>query len=57
MLNYSRSLAGFAARARSCSTWSFAEDLIMASFMLDSLLEARTAIDAMLVGAVPCSPC
>jgi hypothetical protein len=35
--------------------WSFAQDLIMASFALEDLYAARTAIDAMLVGATPCS--
>ena len=29
--------------------WSFAEDLILASFMLENLLQARTAIDAVLI--------
>jgi hypothetical protein len=36
--------------------WSFAEDLIMASFALETLLEAREAVDAILIEVMPCIP-
>jgi hypothetical protein len=34
--------------------WNFAEDLIMASFALDTLYEARLAVDAAIAECIPC---
>jgi len=36
--------------------FEFATDLIYASFMLDNLLEAREAVDAILIEVLPCIP-